>query len=70
MPAPVPAEDELVHIGLDVVTAEAVIDAQRQALEVREHPVNPGQQDMARDRADNLGPMLPSFWIAVGRQPS
>jgi hypothetical protein len=36
--APIPAEHKLVEIGLNVLAAEPVIDAERQPLEVGEYP--------------------------------
>ena len=41
VPASVPAEHELVEISLNVLAAEAVVDAECQPLEVGEDPVDP-----------------------------
>src|SRR3954447_6992870 len=69
--ASVEAEDELVEVGLEVFAAQAVIDAQRPALEVGEDTVGPGQHDMGGHAADNMRIMrdigctgIP--WPAVG----
>src|SRR4051794_11294324 len=44
--ASVEAEDELVEVGLEVFAPQAVIDAERPALEIGEDAVGPGQHDM------------------------
>src|ERR1700745_4220547 len=51
----VEAEDELIEVGLEVLAAQPVIDAQGPDLEVGEDPVNPGQDDMGGHRADDTG---------------
>ena len=51
----VEAEDELIEIGLEVLAAQPVIDAQCPDLEVGEDPVNPGQDDMGGHLADDMG---------------
>ena len=50
----VEAEDELVEVGLEVFTAQAVIDAERPALEVGEDTVGPGQHDMGGHASDDM----------------
>src|SRR4051795_3264990 len=50
----VEAEDELVKVGLEVFTTQAVIDAERPALEVGEDAVGPGQHDMGGHAADDM----------------
>src|SRR5215218_7812030 len=52
------AEDELVEVGLQVLLAQAVIDAQAPALGVGEHAVDPGQHEMGGHRSDHLGVVL------------
>src|SRR3954451_11777481 len=52
--APVEAEDELVEVGLQVFAPQAVIDAERPALEVGEDAVGPGQHDMSSHAADDM----------------
>lgn len=47
MPPPVPAEDELVAIDVDVLVADPVIGAARPAFEVRKDAMDPGQ-DLVR----------------------
>ena len=69
MPSPVPAEDELIEIGLDVWPAEAVVDAQAQALQVREHPVDPGEKHMGGHHAHGFGQVPAALHALVGRQP-
>src|SRR5918998_3704313 len=52
--APVEAEDELVEVGLEVFSTQAVIDAERPALEVGEDAVGLGQHDMGGHAADDM----------------
>src|SRR3954451_8748385 len=52
--ASVEAEDELVEVGLEVFSAQAMIDAERPALEIGEDAVGPGQHDMGGHTADNM----------------
>src|SRR5918997_926415 len=52
--APVEAEDELVEVGLEVFSTQAVIDAERPALEVGEDAVGPGQHDVGSHAADDM----------------
>src|SRR5215207_611490 len=52
--ASVEAEDELVEVGLEVFATQAVIDAERPALEVGEDAVGPGQHDMGGHAADDM----------------
>jgi hypothetical protein len=53
--ASVEAEDELVEVGLEVFSTQAVIDAERPALEVGEDAVGPGQHDMGGHAANDMG---------------
>ena len=53
--AAVEAEDELVEIGLQVLAAQAVIDAQGPDFEIGEDAVRPGQDDMGGHVADDMG---------------
>src|SRR3954451_19096150 len=52
--APIEAEDELVEVGLEVFATQAVIDAERPALEIGEDAVGPGQHDMSGQTADDM----------------
>src|SRR5215217_9267245 len=52
--ASVEAEDELVEVGLEVFATQAVIDAERPALEIGEDAVGPGQYDMGGHAADDM----------------
>ena len=52
--AAVEAESKLVEIGLNVLAAQAVIDAERPDFEVGEDAVHPRQDDMGRH--------LPTRW--------
>ena len=52
--ASVEAEDELVEVGLEVFATQAVIDAERPALEVGEDAVGPGQHDMGGHTTDDV----------------
>jgi len=53
--AAVEAEDEFIEVGLEVLAAQPVIDAQGPDLEVGEDPVHPGQDDMGGHLADDMG---------------
>src|SRR3954464_3278742 len=53
-PASVEAEDELVEVGLEVLATQAVIDAERPALEVGEDAVGPRQHDMSGHTANDM----------------
>ena len=53
--AAIEAEDELVEIDLEVLAAQAVIDAQGPDLEIGEDAVRPGQDDMGGHFADDVG---------------
>ena len=55
--AAVEAEDELIEIGLEVLAAQTVIDAQGPNLEVGEDPVNPREHDVGGHFADDMGIM-------------
>ena len=48
------AEDELVEIGLEILAAQSVIDAERPGLEVGEHAMDPGEHDVGGHRADDM----------------
>src|SRR5215210_6529653 len=50
----VEAEDELVEVGLEVFATQAVIDAERPALEIGEDAVGPRQHDMSGHAADDM----------------
>src|SRR4051794_41737138 len=52
--ASVEAEDELVEVGLEVFSTQAMIDAERPALEISEDAVGPGQHDMGGHAADDM----------------
>jgi hypothetical protein len=52
--ASVEAEDELVEVGLEVLSTQAVIDAERPALEIGEDAMGPGQYDMGGHAADDM----------------
>ncbi len=51
----VEAEDEFIEVGLEVLTAQPVIDAQGPDLEVGEDPVNPRKHDVGGHLADDMG---------------
>src|SRR6266511_2852555 len=52
--AAVEAEDEFVEVRLQVLAAQAMVDAQGPTFEVREHPMGPGEHDMGGHRADDV----------------
>lgn len=51
------AKDEFVEVGLEVLAAQPVIDPQDPDLEVGKDPVDPGQDDVRGDLADDMGIM-------------
>ena len=51
----VEAEDEFIEVGLEVLTAQPVIDAQGPDFEVGEDPVNPRKHDVGGHLADEMG---------------
>jgi hypothetical protein len=63
---PVKAEDEFVEVGLEVLAAQAVVDAQGPDFEVGKDPVHPGQHDVGRHLADDMGLVSEagSTWIS------
>jgi hypothetical protein len=54
VPSPIPSEDEFIEVRLQVGATEAVVDAERQPLEIGEDAVNPRQQHVRRHHADRL----------------
>jgi len=67
--AAVEAEDELIEIGLKVLAAQAVIDAERPDLEVGEDAVHPRQDDVGRHLADHIGIMMDAGGAGITGQP-
>src|SRR5437868_8916742 len=67
--AAVEAEDELIEIGLKVLAAQAVIDAERPDLEVGEDAVHPRQDDVGRHLADHMGIMMDAGGAGITGQP-
>ena len=53
----VEAEDEFIEVGLEVLAAQPVVDAQGPDLEVGEDPVNPREHDVGSHLADDMGIM-------------
>lgn len=53
-------EHELVEIGLQITSAQAMVDADRPDLEAGEDAMDPGQNDMGCHRADHMGFMSSS----------
>src|SRR3979409_151111 len=51
----VEAENEFIEVGLEVLAAQPVIDAQGPDLEVGENPVNPREHDVGGHLADDMG---------------
>ena len=52
--ASVEAEDELVEVGVEVFATQAVVDAERPALEISEDAVGPGRHDVGGHAADDM----------------
>src|SRR6516162_5724948 len=53
----VEAKDEFIEVGLEVLAAQPVIDAQGPDLEVGKDPVDPRQDDVRGHLADDMGIM-------------
>src|SRR6516164_6814370 len=51
------AENKLIEVGLEVLAAQPVIDAQGPDLEVGKDPVDPRQHDVSGHLADDVGIM-------------
>jgi hypothetical protein len=51
----VEAKDEFIEIGLKVLAAQSVVDAQGLDLEVGKNPVDPGQHNVSGHLADDMG---------------
>ena len=51
------AENKLIEVGLEVLAAQPMIDAQGPDLEVGKDPVDPGQHDVSGHLADDMGIM-------------
>jgi hypothetical protein len=64
--AAVEAEDELVETGLEMLAAQAVVDTQDPDLEVGEDPVHPGQYDVGRHLADDMGIVADAGSAGIG----
>jgi len=72
----VEAEDEFIEVGLEVLAAQPVVDAQGPNLEVGEDPVNPREHDVGSHLADDMGivgdaggPGIPGPTIGLGGDP-
>jgi hypothetical protein len=65
--AAVVAEDELVEVGVDVLTAEMIVGAETPTLQGREDPMNPLQRNVRRHVADDGGIMPLAFQSRNGR---
>ena len=50
-------ENEFIEVGLEVLAAEPMIDAQGPDLEVGKDPVDPGQHDVSSHLANDMGIM-------------
>ena len=66
----VEAEDEFIEVGLQVLAAQPVVDAQGPDLEVGEDPVNPGQDDMGGHLADDMRIVGDAGGAGISGQPS
>ena len=64
--ASVEAEDELVEIALKMLVAQAVIDAERPGLQIREDAVGPRQHDMSGHGADDMRIVIDAGRAGIG----
>ena len=53
----VEAENEFIEVGLEVLAAQPMIDAQGPDREVGKDPVDPGQHDVSGHLTDDMGIM-------------
>ena len=67
------AENEFIEVGLEVLAAQPMIDAQGPDLEVGKDPVDPGQHDVSGHLTDDMrimgnagGPRIPGPTIGLG----
>src|SRR5215204_4296178 len=60
--AAIEAEHELVEVGLQVLLAQPVVDAEPPALRVGEHPMHPGRHEVRRRRAHGCAAVAPTTW--------
>src|ERR1700758_1290663 len=65
--AAVEAKNELVEIDLEVLAAQAVIDAQGPDFEIEEDAVRPGQDDMGGHFADDMGIVIDAGGAEISR---
>ncbi len=63
----VAAEDEFVEIGLKMLFAQAVIDADRPGLEIGKHAVDPRQHPVCGRSTDDMRQMDHAGRVVVGR---
>ena len=65
--ASVEAEDEFVEVALEMLSSQAVIDADHPGLGVGEGAVDPGQNDMGGRGADDMGLVPDVGGAGIGR---
>ncbi len=63
--ASIEAEHELVEVGLEMLAAQAVIDAEAPAFEVGEEAMNLGQQHVGGRRPDDLGVVFDVLQLGI-----
>jgi len=67
MPSPVPPENELVEIRLQIPLTKTVINAQPKPLKVREDPMNPGHENVSGQLTNDAGVVSAVWHVGVGR---
>ena len=65
--AAVIAEDELVEVGVDVLTTETMVSAETPTLQERKNPMNPLQRNVRLHVGDDEGIMPLAFQSRNGR---
>ena len=65
----VKAEDEFIEVGLEVLAAQPVIDAQGPDLEVGEDPVNPREHDVGGHLTNDMGIVGDAGGAGISRPP-
>jgi hypothetical protein len=65
--AAVEAENAFIEVGLEVLAAQAMIDAERPGLEVGKDAVGPGPHDMSSHLADRMGIVVHARGARIAR---
>lgn len=56
--ASIESGDEFVEVGTEMLAAQVAINAKRPRLQVRDHAMHGGQNDIGGHGVDNMGPLV------------